>query len=192
MKNAPSIVFAFILFMISCKAKEPESTTQLPVGVSTQEPEADTVSQRSKELQAFLDKLEYYVFGIYCGECSGECATMYKYTMRGNANMLLADHTDSFFRSRKKEVNCGTSVDDTGKNVLAGTVMDKIPLELLRAEKDKVYGCPDCMDGCGVYFEWGSEDRMHKFYLDPHDKTLDPAIMDFIQYLEETVYKLKQ
>ena len=44
----------------------------------------------------------YIIFGVFCGECSGHCATMYRYNMRGNSNTLFVDSTDSYFKNYGK------------------------------------------------------------------------------------------
>ena len=37
---------------------------------------------------------DYILFGIFCGECNHDCATMFQYNMIGNANTLLVDNTE--------------------------------------------------------------------------------------------------
>jgi len=33
-------------------------------------------------------QIRYALFGVFCGECSGHCATMYKYNMMDNSNPI--------------------------------------------------------------------------------------------------------
>ena len=49
---------------------------------------------------SFVDKaapnVEYIVYGIYCGECYGHCATMFKI----DDTHLLIDTTDTYFKKQ--------------------------------------------------------------------------------------------
>lgn len=42
--------------------------------------------------------IDYLIYGVYCGECYGHCATMFKLDKK----QLLVDTTDTFFKNSKK------------------------------------------------------------------------------------------
>ncbi len=48
--------------------------------------------------------MEYFVVGMFCGECGGDCAPMYKFDCR--TNRLFADHTNSYFKKRSSKTCC--------------------------------------------------------------------------------------
>ena len=91
-------IFAIPMFLSLISCKETRSK--------------ETINSRIKEF-FFLDSLKnakkisdstalakskkynYIIFGRFCGECGGECATMYKLDISNNK--LLVDHTDSYW-----------------------------------------------------------------------------------------------
>jgi hypothetical protein len=109
--------------------------------------------------------IQYVVFGVYCGECGGHCATMYRCNLIGNAATLFVDSTDSYFK-KHGDIECNTEVDDLKKLNLAMSVVAQIPAQILTAEKlSERFGCPDCTDGCGIYFEFKQGLKVKKFYI---------------------------
>lgn len=104
---------------------------------------------RHKE-SAIHSKLEYMVFGVFCGECSGHCASMYRYNITDSANTLWVDTTDSYF-TNYGNIQCKTLVADLKKSSLADSIARKIPQIFLTTTLLKeTFGCPDCTDGCGI------------------------------------------
>lgn len=190
MKTVYPIFIVFMMTLFSCqeppKVTGPESTFPDKNIPKTKR----FVSSDSTQRQPYIEQIDHFIFGVYCGECSGDCATMYRYNMGGNAHTLQVDHTNSFF-NQPREVKCNTPINDGAKIRLAGEVVDYIPLEILQATTDKRYGCPDCTDGCGVYFELGMGKQVHRFYLDPINIKLDPAIKDFTQLLQARANQLE-
>ncbi len=138
--------------------------------------------------------LDQIIFGIYCGECNKNCATMYCYNMMGNANTLFVDYTDSYFRSNG-EINFATQITDRNKFKLASDIVAHIPKYLLTTnKKSEKFGCPDCSDGCGIYFEI-LQDRnriIKKFYIDTDTSQLTGDVKTFSTYLRTTIHKMKK
>jgi len=119
---------------------------------------------------------------------------MYCYNMMGNANTLFVDYTDSYFRSNG-EINFATQITDRNKFKLASDIVAHIPKYLLTTnKKSEKFGCPDCSDGCGIYFEI-LQDRnriIKKFYIDTDTSQLTGDVKTFSTYLRTTIHKMKK
>lgn len=50
-----------------------------------------------------------YIFGIYCGECSGHCAHMFRYAVTDSGARLDTDPTDNFSANANKCLSLVTS-----------------------------------------------------------------------------------
>lgn len=133
---------------------------------------------------------EYIIFGVYCGECVGHCATMYKLYTLGNVNTLWVDSTDSYFKN-SEEIKFEKSVTDTRRFNLAQGIVQQIPAELLTTTKvSESFGCPDCADGCGIYFQFKTSTGVKKFYIDYQTSVLKGEIKKFAEYLKTTIEEL--
>jgi hypothetical protein len=162
--------------------------TILPFGHST------TKNARLSEFdKSYGDlNLDYIKFGVYCGECYGHCSTMYQYNMMGNANTLLVDTSESYFKNQGNIV-CNILIVDRVKMQLANDVAKQVPKRLLNTFKSsEQFGCPDCTDGCGIYFEFKRQNETRKFYIDTDTTKLPDAIKSFSQLLLTTSSKLGQ
>lgn len=145
----------------------------------------------SYTILASTDKIDYILFGIYCGECSGHCATMFQYYMMGNTNNLLVDSSDSYFKNNGN-ISCKTPITDRKKIILAESVVEQIPNQLLTTSNlTETFGCPDCTDGCGIYFEFRQEGKIKKFYID-NTSRLPKDIQTFGEFLASTIMKLNK
>ena len=132
-------------------------------------------------------KVNYILFGIFCGECIGNCATMYKYNMVGNSKTLFFDSTDSYFKNYGNVV-CNTKITDSNKVNSIHAVVRQIPSQFLKLNfLTETYGCPDCTDGCGIYFELQQNNIVKKFYIDYRTTELPKDIKDFREILKETI-----
>ena len=170
----------FFLIILSCSSAKTNSIKNI-----------NTESDTSQILHSIETDLEYILFGVYCGKCSGHCATMYKYNMRGDSNTLHADTTDSFLKNNE-DVICQMQVHDSKQIELAKNVVEKIPNELLiTREETKRFGCPNCADQCGIYFELKQKTAVKKFYIDVDTSQLSGDIKSFAEFLKKTIDKLK-
>jgi hypothetical protein len=151
-----------------------------------------TSGTQTKSAETKRDYPSYIIFGVFCGECSGHCATMYRYNMMGNSNTLLVDSTDSYFKNYGKVV-CKTQINDIDKFKIANKLVQQIPKTFLKTDKPKeTFGCPDCTDGCGIYFEVGQDTAIKKFYIDYHTSELDKEVKDFGEFIKETLVQLNK
>lgn len=136
------------------------------------------------------DHPSYIIFGMFCSECSGHCAIMYRYNMKGNSNTLFVDSTDSYLKNNGKVV-CKTSIKDIAKIQVVNKLVTQIPNTFLRTDKtEQTFGCPDCADGCGIYFEMREDTMIRKFYIDYHTGELDKEVKDFGENLKKTLAQL--
>ena len=132
------------------------------------------------------------VFGRYCGECGNHCATMYRYSMEGNRNSFSADFTDDYFK-RKKEITFNTYLNDKFHLDIGNEIVSNIPDTILKSDKSSErFGCPDCADGCGIYFELTKDNKKHQFYIDYQTSQLTGKIKPFAEFLREKIDQLNK
>jgi len=147
---------------------------------------------QTRSYETKQDYPSYIIFGVFCGECSGHCATMYRYNMIGNSNTLFVDSTDSYFRNYGKVV-CKTQLSDNAKFQIVNKLVQQIPKGFLKTNKtEQTFGCPDCTDGCGIYFELGQDTTVKKFYIDYHTSELDKVVKEFGEFVKETIVQLNK
>lgn len=139
---------------------------------------------------AIDSKLEYMVFGVFCGECSGHCATMYRYNITDSANSLWVDTTDSYFTNYGK-IQCKILVTDPKKSLLADSIARKIPkIFLTTTSLKETFGCPDCTDGCGIYVELGEGGTRKQFYIDYQTGKLPEPVKTFADLLKKRIFQI--
>ncbi|HYV55853.1 MAG TPA: hypothetical protein VE933_14795, partial [Chitinophagaceae bacterium] len=137
------------------------------------------------------DYIDQIVFGVYCGECSSHCATMYRYSMGGNQKSFSADFTDSYFNN-KSEMKFNTYLDDKFYFDIGNEIVSNIPDSLLTTNKSSQrFGCPDCTDGCGIYFEITMDNKKHEFYIDYQTSQLSGFIKNFAEFLKMKITRLR-
>ncbi|MEO8710598.1 MAG: hypothetical protein ABI405_00675 [Parafilimonas sp.] len=176
MTNLNLISALFFLTAISC-------------GQTTTSTKSNYSQSKSSSFQS-NNNLDYIKFGVYCGECYGHCSTMYEYNMMGNANTLLMDTTESYFKD-SGNVICKTVISSRANFDLASNVVKQIPKRLLNSFKSTDrFGCPDCTDGCGIYFEFKRQNEIKKFYIDTDTTQLPNDIKLFGKLLTTTTNEL--
>lgn len=176
------------LFIVGCApgTKNPDQPYNDSVTVTNENPE-DSVDQYvpGNKLTGQI------VFGVYCGFCAKNCATMFRFNNTGNNMTLMVDSTDSFFKNNGV-VTFNTVVSNVNRIDLAHSIMGQIPTELLTTDKEtERFGCPDCADGCGIYFELAQNNKVKKFYIDNDAAQLTGEIKIFAEYLKSTIAQLK-
>lgn len=147
---------------------------------------------QSKISKTKRDCPSYIIFGVFCGECSGHCATMYRYNMTDNSNTLFVDSTDSYFKNYGKVV-FKTQINDIARFQTVSRFVQQIPKTFLKTDKaEQTFGCPDCADGCGIYFEVGKDTTKKKFYIDYQTNQLDKEVKDFGEFIKEILIQLNK
>ena len=178
---------AIIIFLFTGCGQAKETTD-----VENNKP-AIVTKENSKDSLAFGNEIpEYILFGRFCGECGSHCATMFRYNMGGNSNTLFVDYTDSYFNKNGK-IACATLITDNEKYILAGSVIKKIPAQLLNTSNPQErFGCPDCTDGCGIYFEFGLAGKVKRFSIDTETSELTPEMKSFSEFLQQVIDEMKK
>lgn len=145
----------------------------------------------NKNLPTQNNHPSYIVFGLFCGQCVGHCATMYRYNMMGNSNTLLVDTTDSYFKNAG-QIIWKTPIIDKAKLQIVNKLVQQIPEKLLISkDSTQTFGCPDCADGCGFYFELGQGTTVKKCYIDTNTTDFDPQMKEFTGLLNKTLEELQ-
>jgi hypothetical protein len=117
---------------------------------------------------------------------------MYRYNMMGNSNTLFVDSTDSYFKNYGKVV-CKTQIIDINKFQIVNKLVQQIPKTLSVTDKtEQTFGCPDCTDGCGIYFELGQGRKTKKFYIDYQTGELEKEVKDFGEFVKEALMQLNK
>lgn len=143
--------------------------------------------QSAKTIDRDLDAL---VFGKYCAECSFNCATMYKFYIIGNTQTFWLEKSDDFFKNYEP-VEFKTKLTDEKYFKVGLEILNLIPEEILTTDKEtQKFGCPDCTDGCGLYFETIKNGQKKKFYIDYQTEELTGEIKTFAELLKTKINDL--
>jgi len=153
----------------------------------------DSIEIEKKELQTIIDtNIDQIIFGVYCGECGNHCATMYRYSMDGNQNSFSVDLTDSYFKN-KSEITFNSYLNDQFHFDIGHEIVSNIPNTLLTSNKpSERFGCPDCTDGCGIFFEITKNSKRQKFYIDNQTSELTGDIKNFAEFLKTKINQLEK
>ena len=133
---------------------------------------------------SFVDKtpsnIEYIVYGVYCGECTAHCATMFKI----DNSHLLIDTTDSYFRNRLQPGNVIFKGDTLNKEQFnkAKILITTIP-KLLLSSGDRKFGIPDEYDQCGIFIQFKVDNELKTFHIDTNLKEVPEEIRGYAQTL---------
>jgi len=178
-----NLVILFLFGLTSLTSCENKSAN-----ISGKSTVVDSTDSHHQDLKSDTN-IEQIIFGIYCGECGSHCATMYRYFIGSNQNSFSADFTDSYFK--KTEITFETYFNDKFHFDIGNEIITKIPDTLLNSDKSSErFGCPDCTDGCGIYFEITKDSKKQKFYIDYQTSELTGDIKTFAEYLKGKVTQL--
>lgn len=153
----------------------------------------DSIKIVKKELKTFIDtNIDQIIFGVYCGECVNHCATMYRYSMDGNQKTFSIDLTDSYFKNTS-EITFNSYLNDQFYFDIGHEIVSNIPDTLLTSNKpSEQFGCPDCSDGCGIYFEITKDSKKQKFYIDNQTSELTGDIKNFAEFIKTKIHQLEK
>jgi len=173
MKQIHFLLVLFVFF-ISCNGQVKNDNTPTN-NDQTKLPKAHTLQAHSQQ-----SKMESAIFGIYCGECGGHCATMIQLQMKDST--VTADSTDSYFK--QTIITCTIPIKQKRIIAYAKDIVKHIPASLLTySQSGATFGCPDCSDGCGIYVELrDSNGKARKFYIDTDTSKMDGDIKSFSIY----------
>jgi hypothetical protein len=133
----------------------------------------------------YKGQLDYIIFGVYCGECDGHCATMYKIDSAG----LTADSTDSYFKNKGVITFTNRPTKDY-RYTKAKLLWEHIPLQLVDSKLEQ-FGCPDCGDGCGIYVEVKIGPSIKKFLIDTGENQIPEFLRPFAKEVQKVVNEIR-
>jgi hypothetical protein len=190
------IIIVACAFWVSCSEnnqKGGKPDVALPVTLDTAKQIVRTASIVTKiqEKVQPIKNPDFIVFGIFCGECVGECSTMYKLDFL--KNKLLVDHSDSYFKSfNETPTKFESEIQDASKLSIAKNIAGNIPDIILSSNKiSEKFGCPDCSDGCGIYLELQKDTAVRKFYIDYQTTSLSGEIKHFSEYMAKAIHNIE-
>ncbi|HEY0066309.1 MAG TPA: hypothetical protein VGB46_03065 [Flavisolibacter sp.] len=146
---------------------------------STREKSSSSNSTAAKE------NVQHIVFGRYCGMCPRNCATMYKVDVANDR--LYIDTTDNFKNDYGKTLSFPSTPAPADKYRIAEEIVSRIPDSLFLAPNEERFGCPDCADGCGIFFEIQTPTYRKYFYIDYQTEQLEGYMKPFGEYLKKKI-----
>lgn len=149
-----------------------------------------SASTTEKEIAPIIS---YVTYGYYCGECTVECTKMYNHFLKGFRTTFWTDTTDSYFSDDglKFETKMTREAEKIGFEII-----DNIPDQFLKTESARnIFGCPDCNDGCGLYFEFLLSEFDSKpivFEMEYDLSNTSGEIKEFGELIKSTISKLER
>ena len=129
-----------------------------------------------------LDKDDYLIFGIYHGECLGDCLRLFKL----ENGQLFADDRDWGF---ERPIPFMTTPLDESAYHLAEPLFTGFPEALLESDQ-RTYGCPDCADQGGYYLELRDGGKVNIWHIDTRDEDQGPDILGYKAALQDVLDQL--
>jgi hypothetical protein len=134
------------------------------------------------------DKIDYVIFGVYCGECVGHCATMFKL----EGDKMMVDTSNSYFWNNmlKRKDTISFSKYEASKEMYqyAKALIDSIPTILLDTNTHScTFGEPDARDQCGIYLEFKYKGKQKQFYIDTDSEYIPVWLLKYKASIENTV-----
>lgn len=130
-------------------------------------------SSSSSQVSNSSRNVDYIIYGIYCGECVGHCATMFKLDNK----QLLVDTTDSFFKNNQ-QVKFSKDTLPSHYFTEARILKERIPNFLLQTKETK-FGIPDEYDQCGIYLQISIDAHIRTFHIDTDLKSIPEEIREY-------------
>ncbi len=138
------------------------------------------------------EKIEYIIYGTYCGECVSHCAQLYKL----DTNVLLFDTAFDYFKKfyspdSDKRFGFDKQPLSQKKYLKAKKIMDSIP-EILFESPNKRFGTPDEHDQCGIFLQIKTSDKLNTFYIDTNLSAIPIELRNYATLIMEYCYKNSQ
>lgn len=148
-------------------------------------------SQKEKEIkisnQTIDDKFDYLIFGKYCAEGNQNYTHIYKFDF--NRNEFWLDNSGDFWDKKKgiEQLNFTEKIDADSLKFLSEEIKNKIPNTLLITKNSiSTFGCPDCWDQCGIFFQFKKNLEVKSFYFDTQTKDFENIeIKKFAEFLNQ-------
>ena len=150
-------------------------------------------SKENLKIDSISPRIIYVKYGKFCGECGTNCTQMYHHFLIGNTTTFWTDKTDSYFS--KTGLICETKMNRESEK-LSFDLINNIPDSILKSKTlINNYGCPDCDDGCGLYFEFKLDDENSKpiIYKMPWDlRNTSGQVNELAEIIKKTIVNLKE
>jgi hypothetical protein len=160
MKKLTFILFSLLLiFIISCKKEK----TVTPLN---------------------LNNGDYFIFGTYAGECTGDCARFFVL----KDNNIYADDNVNYFYNDSLQFNAAPLT--TEKYNLSKSLLTDFPTYLLQ-HKNETFGCPDCTDGGALYIKIKIDGITSFWYIDNFTGNQPEEIRNYITQMETVINSLR-
>lgn len=144
----------------------------------------------SSNTAASKENVQHIVFGRYCGFCNSNCARLYKIDIANEK--LFIDSSDSFKKDYGKTLSFPSTPAPASQYKALEEVVSRIPDSLFLAPNEERFGCPDCADGCGIFFEIQTPAYRKYFYIDYQTEQLEGYIKPFGEYLKKKIVELEK
>lgn len=132
------------------------------------------------------NQVDYLVFGVFCGESPGRGLTMYKV----NDTALYIDSTDTYLKLRGAPFTFSFLCTSGPKFTAARELVSKIPHEFYTLDTIG-FGCPDCLDQCGVYVEARTSGNIKRWSIDTDTTRIPSYAIAFEREIYRTLGKLR-
>ncbi len=105
-----------------------------------------------------------FTWGIYCGECSENCSTLWKI----DKTSLKIDESNNFFEADPFRYQFNGKPETKEKHSDYNWVLDN-PIPPILDQKKIVFGQPDAYDQCGYYIAYEVDERKYQALIDPNE-----------------------
>jgi hypothetical protein len=150
-------------------------------------------SNQNLKSDSISPRIIYVKYGKFCGECGTNCTQMYHHFLIGNTTTFWTDKTDSYFSSTG--LICETKMNRESEK-LSFDLINNIPDSILKSKTPiNSFGCPDCDDGCGLYFEFKLDEENSEpiIYKMPWDlSNTSGYTKELGEIIKKTVVSLKK
>ncbi|MEO1627795.1 MAG: hypothetical protein AAFV25_21785 [Bacteroidota bacterium] len=126
-----------------------------------------------------LSEGDHLIFGTFYGECIGNCTTVFKLT----STQLFADDLD---QGLPEDLPFQSDPLEDAKYQSAKMLLDDFPGDLLGSDK-RVYGCPDCGDQGGFYFQLKRGEQVDIWRVDTWDEEQSGEIVAYKKAVREVM-----
>lgn len=102
------------------------------------------------------------VWGIYCGECVGNCSTMRKI----DSSSLNIDKSNKFFNSKPSNYLFKGTNEPKSEYEKYKWILEE-PVPTIIDKKFEIFGQPDAYDQCGYYISYSVDGCLYRVLIDP-------------------------
>ncbi|WP_045800864.1 hypothetical protein [Flagellimonas lutaonensis] len=125
-----------------------------------------------------LTDTNYLVFGHFYGECVGEgCVETYKLTK----TKLFEDTIDDYSGKELNFIELEHRKFEQVKDLI-----DFFPSQLF-LEKGRIFGCPDCADGGGLFIQYSQNGNVKSWRIEQNKDNVPSYLHEFMDQVNEKI-----